>query len=151
MFIEDYMTPDPRTIGADDPLSLAQELMDRHRVRHLPVVDQARRLEGIVTDRDMRSAIGYERSLEKNLTVAEVMSAEPITIPVDAILDEAIAVFCSSRVGALPVMRNRSLVGIITRHDVLKAFQAILGVDEPGSRIEIALPTPPEDLGRTAG
>ena len=151
MFIEDYMTPDPRTIGADDPLSLAQELMDRHRVRHLPVVDQARRLEGIVTDRDMRSAIGYERSLEKNLTVAEVMSAEPITIPVDAILDEAIAVFCNSRVGALPVMRNRSLVGIITRHDVLKAFQAILGVDEPGSRIEIALPTPPEDLALAFG
>jgi acetoin utilization protein AcuB len=146
VFIEDYMTPDPRTIGADDPLRLAQELMDRHHVRHLPVVDRARRLEGIVTDRDMRSAVGYKHNIAEDLTVAEVMSAEPTTIPVDATLDEAVAVFCTSRVGALPVMRNHSLVGIITRHDILKAFRAILGVDEPGCRIEVALPNPAEDL-----
>ena len=146
MFIEEYMTPAPFTVGADDAIGLARELMDQQRVRHLPVVDQARRLEGIVTDRDMRSAIAYERNLDKKLTVGEVMSAEPTTIPVDATLDDAVAVFCSSRVGALPVMRNDTLLGIITRHDVLKAFQAILGLDEPGCRIEIALPNPAEDL-----
>ena len=146
VFIADYMTPDPLTVGADDALGLARQIMDQHHVRHLPVVDQAQRLEGIVTDRDVRSAFGYERNIDKALTVGEVMSAEPSTIPVAATLDDAVAVFCSSRVGALPVMRNQSLVGIITRHDVLKAFQAILGVDEPGCRIEIALPSPAEDL-----
>lgn len=146
MFIEDHMTPDPQTVTADAALGSAQELMDRHKVRHLPVVDGAKRLEGIVTDRDVRSAVGYERRLAEQLTVAEVMTAEPATISVDATLDEAIAVFCTTRVGALPVMRKRTLVGIITRHDVLKAFRMILGVDEPGSRIEIALPEPADDL-----
>lgn len=146
MFIDDYMTRDPITVRDDAPLAQAHALLDKHRFHHLPVLDESGRLVGIVTDRDVRSAVGFEKVLSEKLSVSEVMTADPVTVAPKMTLDEALAIFCSNRFGALPVCDDGKLVGIISTHDVLRAFFQVLGLDQPGCRIEVALPNIRNDL-----
>lgn len=151
MFIADYLTRDPKTVLDSDPVSKAQEILRERNCHQLPVIDDAKRLIGIVSDRDIRSAMGYDRTLGDELRVAEVMTASPTTIRLDAPLDEALEMLCQNRFNALPVMENSTLVGIITRQDILKAFHVLLGLDAPGRRVEIALPNIREDLHAAFG
>jgi acetoin utilization protein AcuB len=151
MFAEDYMTPNPHTIAPSAALIRAADLMKSHRVRHLPVVDSNCRLVGVLSDRDVRSAIGYDRKLGAELTVSEVMTADPTTIEAKTSLDEALRVFCTNRYGSLPVLRSNDLVGILTRSDLLWAFYGLMGLDEAGRRIDVALPNGWADLASAFG
>ena len=58
MFVQSYMTHDPVTLTEQDPVDKAEELMRSRGVRQFPVIDEADRFTGIVTDRDIRSAVG---------------------------------------------------------------------------------------------
>jgi acetoin utilization protein AcuB len=126
--------------------------MQSHGVHQLPTVDEAGRLVGIVTDRDVRSALGYcdalgdnllesyDATLRDNLVVSEIMTTEPTTIALRSTLDEALGLLCHSSFNALPVMDGHRLCGIITKNDLLRAFHHVLGLDKEGTRVEIALP-----------
>jgi acetoin utilization protein AcuB len=131
------------TIDPEASVGAALATMRDHEVRHLPVVDAAGHLVGIVTDRDVRDAIlgptfaaylpprvraRVERLAERleDVRVREVMTWSVITIPDDAPLAQAAAVMFSVRVGSLPVMRQGNVVGIVTERDVLKALAATL-------------------------
>ena len=140
------MTPDPQTVEARASLQRAYELMAASRIRHLPVVDESARLVGILSDRAVREAIGFDMREAARLTVAEIMVAEPATLAGDATLPEALAVFHATRHGALPVVRSGALIGIITRSDILRAFHDTLGLDVEGECLEIALPNGRADL-----
>jgi len=146
VFVDDYMTPDPTTVLPDSRLADAQKLLHENKIHHLPVVDNNGNLLGIITDRDVRSAVGYDHTLSEKLTVEEIMTAEPTTIAANAALHQALAILCNSRFGALPVTTEGRLVGIITHQDMLKAFHKVLGLDKPGKRVEIALPDLRNDL-----
>ena len=146
MFVADYMNSAPPTIGDRDTLAEAQETMVLHGVLELPVVDESGRFVGIITDRDVRSAVGYDRAIPERLRVSEVMTANPRTISLDATLDEALELFCLNRFNALPVMEGLRLAGIITRQNMLRAFHRVLGLDQEGTRVEIALPDLRRDL-----
>lgn len=148
MFVADFMTPAPRTVKETDRLSAAEALLRQRRFHQLPVLDEGGRLVGILSDRDVRSAMGYDDEHGAELSVSEVMTASPKTIPLVATLDEALGVLCNSLFNALPVMRAQELVGIITRRDVLQAFRKVLGLDRSGRRVEIALPNLCEDLSQ---
>ena len=148
MFVEDYMTIDPHTITPGEYISHAHQLMQKNHIHHLPVVDRADRLVGILSDRDIRSAIVYDETRQAKLSVSEIMTPEPATISVSGTLDDALAIFCAQRFGALPVVRFNKLVGILCRSDLLRAFYQVLGLDVPGQRIEVALPNGCEDLAQ---
>jgi acetoin utilization protein AcuB len=146
MFVADFMSKQLVTVLDTDDLQRADALLADHRIHQLPVVDASGRLVGIITDRDIRSAIGYDRALAERLTVQEVMTADPDTVPLDAPLEEALGMLCAHRYGALPVLCGNRLVGVLSRHDLLCALQQILGVDRTGARIEVALPHQHDDL-----
>ena len=148
MFIEDYMSPDPVTVRQDAPLAEAARLMRQHHFRQLPVMDQGGRLVGIITDRDLRQTVGFGEPLRENLIVADVMTVDPITIPLSATMDDAVRVLADRGFGALPVVRSNKLVGIITYMDILRAFAEVFGLDQPGYRIEVALPDGYADVAR---
>ena len=151
MFAEDYMTPNPHTIAPSTDVARAADLMKSHRVRHLLVVDSSDRLVGVLSDRDVRSAVGYDRKIGADLTVSEVMTADPTTIEAKTSVDEALRVFCTNRYGSLPVMRSNELVGILTRSDILWAFYGLMGLDKSGRRIDVALPNGWADLASAFG
>jgi len=140
------MNDKPAVIAERETLAEARAVMDLHHVLELAVLDESGRFVGIVTDRDIRSAVGYGKGLSAKLRVSEVMTADPQTITLGATLDEALSAFCSVRFNALPVMEGPRLAGMLTRHDMLRAFHRILGLDQEGTRVEIALPDACRDL-----
>ena len=109
--------------------------MHRHRIRHLPVVDTAGRLEGIVTDRDLRHyllspavlpSLGREPVAGhlKKARVQDVMTRPVFVTAPETDLKDAVSVMRERRVGALPVLEGRRLVGIITETDLLRRIVA---------------------------
>ncbi len=148
MFVEDYMTADPVTVREDAPVVETARLMRQHGFRQFPVLDEGRRLAGIITDRDILRTVGLDKPLRNDLVVSDLMSADPITIPVSATLDRAIQLLSKHKFGALPVMQSNRLVGIITYIDTLRAVADVFGLDQPGHRVEVALPEGFADLSR---
>jgi acetoin utilization protein AcuB len=138
------MTRKVITVDQEANIFEAQELMTPNNIRHLPVVDKANRLIGIVTDRDIRSALPYrffkesvsETKKEKlsNLRVKDIMSKNPISISPTYTIQDALLLIQDSRVGALPVVDDDGkLTGIISVRDLLRAFTNVLGIGEPGT------------------
>ena len=85
-------------------------------------------LVGIVTDRDLRDAYPTSMMIDRgeaidrfadSVTVEEVMSHDVFTVRPDTPLKKAVGLLRRHRIGSLPVIKNRDLVGIITRSDIL--------------------------------
>ena len=144
MFVSRSMTRKVITVEPDDGIFKAQELMAANTIRHLPVIQPDGRLIGIVTDRDIRSALPYKffkefpREEEKKnfseLKIKNIMSKDPITISPTSTIQDALVMIQDARVGALPVVdENGILKGIISVRDLLRAFINVLGVGEPGT------------------
>lgn len=119
MLVKERMNPRPITIYPGASLAEARALLDRHRIRHLPVVEEGK-LVGIITDRDIRSAASVA-SLEQ-ITVGDAMTRNVITITPETPVQEAAKLMVSHRIGGLPVLKGGEVVGIITETDLLKAF-----------------------------
>ncbi len=144
MFVSRSMTRKVITVAPDDGIFQAQELMAANKIRHLPVIETDNRLIGVVTDRDIRSALPYEffkaspsEEEKKNfaeLKIKDIMTKNPITISPTYTLQDALLMIQDARVGALPVVdENGILSGIISVRDLLRAFINVLGIGEPGS------------------
>ena len=144
MFVSRSMTRKVITVDSETPVIEAQELMADNSIRHLPVVDQNQQLVGIVTDRDIRSALPYnylkdtcseeQREQFCALPVKDIMTKDPIAISPTYTIQDALLLIQNSKVGALPVVDdNRRLKGIISVRDLLRAFINVLGIGEPGT------------------
>jgi acetoin utilization protein AcuB len=144
MFVSRSMTRKVITVNPETTIFEAQELMAKHNIRHLPVVDGANRLVGIVTDRDLRSALPYRffkegiNSADKegfqNLKVKDIMTRKVISIPPSYTIQDALLVVQNSKVGALPVVDDEGhLRGILSVRDLLRAFINVLGIGQPGT------------------
>ncbi len=146
MFVQNHMTPNPTVISPEASVADAWQRLNQGRFHQLPVVDSDGQLIGIVSDRDIRSATGFDPGARMDLRIEELMTADPITITEDATIEEALQLFCRHHFGALPVLNGKRLSGIITRSDLLRAFHELLGLNQPGSRIEVAMPNGTVDL-----
>jgi len=144
MFIDKSMTREVITIGPEATLLDARAKMDENHIRHLPVVKKDNTVIGIITDRDLRSALpsvfskGLEDSKEmeriSKITVGDVMTKNPITISPMNTLEDAIMMMHKMRKGAFPVVDNEGkLKGIITTSDLIRAFINVLGIENPGT------------------
>jgi CBS domain-containing protein len=129
--MKDLMTAPVTTLAPDDSLDLADEIMCFGGFRQLPVLC-GRRLVGILTQRDILGAPGLfapvlglavdTRAALKTLCVWEVMVATVVTIGADASLQDAAEQMLKHRVGCLPVLDGKRLVGIVTTSAVLRAL-----------------------------
>jgi CBS domain-containing protein len=122
MRVADYMTTEPVSVTEDMTMKDAVELLRQHHIRHLPVV-QGRILVGIVSDRDIRKAspsllsgvdMAEYQEVLGNTPISRVMTREPFTVTPDAELREAVQLILDKRVGAIPVVNGKELVGIFT-------------------------------------
>lgn len=150
MFIDRSMTTDVITISPDDVIRTAQALMQRHGIRHLPVVVEEDLLVGIVTDRDLRSALPsrFLSEAEKKdqgrfletMKVKDIMTPNPVTVSPAQTLQDALLMMQKAKVGAFPVVdRNGRLKGIISIRDLTRAFVNVLGFSEPGALLGIVV------------
>ena len=144
MFVSRSMTQKVICIGPDAGIFEAQELMAENKVRHLPVTEFDDRLIGIVTDRDIRSALPYkffktppseeEKQNVSQLKIKDIMTSNPITISPTYTIQDALLIIQDAKVGALPVVDEAGILkGIISVRDLLRAFINVLGIGEPGT------------------
>ena len=137
--VRDHMTTAVQTLTEDAPLRRAVELVLVRRVRHVPIVDAAGAMVGIVTDRDVMRALPsplspiarqmYESLLE-NTPVTKVMTREPITVGAQVSLREAVVTMLERKISGLPVVENGRLAGMLTQTDALRAY---LGLPRKGA------------------
>jgi acetoin utilization protein AcuB len=134
MLVEDVMSRDVVTLSPAETLRETINVLRRKGIRHLPVVADAG-LVGIVTDRDVKRATPsvltgmsneeYD-SVLLTIKVAQFMTRDPITTTPKSPLTHVIRIFIEKRVGALPVVDNGRLVGIVTDVDVLRVALDLL-------------------------
>jgi CBS domain-containing protein len=121
------MTRDVTTLRRNEGLTLADDVMHLGRIRHLPVLDEdGQELVGIVSQRDLfrgalAQALGYghraRRKLLDTLLVKDVMATDVLTTTPETPLAEAARVLIKRKIGCLPVVKDGSLVGILTESD----------------------------------
>lgn len=146
MLLENMMTKNVLTATVDTTVATALEVIREKNIRHLPVVDQAGALVGMVNDRDLRAVVNAARDVAQDWQtkkVGEIMHpSEQNAHPLDHI-DDAARLLYEYKLSALPVIQNGELVGIVTATDVLRAFVELLGVTRPGTLLEVELPDEP--------
>ncbi len=131
MRVEEWMSHPVHTVKPLDTAAHARELLEKYRINQLAVVLK-NELVGIVTDRDLRDAFPSvfqlsERSRSnlpdpQKMAVESIMSHRVLTVQVDDTVRDAAEIMRRERVGALPVLRDGRLVGILTRSDILDAL-----------------------------
>ncbi len=114
--ISTRMTRFARSLTSEATLAEALELMRSMDVRHLPVV-QDLRVVGMVSDRDLRRARGSHRS--EDTAIGEIMSVQVVTIEPEKPISCAADLILVRRIGALPVVDDDRLIGILTSTDLL--------------------------------
>ncbi|MGH7827930.1 MAG: CBS domain-containing protein [Candidatus Binatia bacterium] len=135
--VSDWMTEEVLAVEIFDSLNTARQLMAKRRVNQLPVLDNEA-LVGIVTDRDIRDAyptsmlIGHAKEIDrfaKSFTVEEAMTHNVFTVRPETPLATAVGLLRRHRIGSLPVLKDKKLVGIITRSDILDFVLSGSGIE----------------------
>ena len=131
ILVEDIMSTDVFTLGRNDKLSVADDLMKQQRIRHILVLNADGDLCGILTQRDLFRGIllrslGYgsraEQKMLDSLSIKDAMYDEVFTITPDSTLSDAANLMLSNKVGCLPVVDGERLVGMISEADFVKQF-----------------------------
>ncbi len=136
MRVEELMTAKVFTVEPHDMIDRAFFLIQYEKVRHLPVVEKGK-VVGIVSDRDMYKALGPKsnskviedtNSHELHVIpkkVMNIMRRGVITVTPDTPASEAAGIMADHKIGALPVVENDKLVGILSATDILRVFSKL--------------------------
>lgn len=130
MTVEDCMSTELFTVHADDLLRLAANLMDWRQISHVPVEDDGGRLIGLITFRTLIRTVAGQAKADQ--TVRDVMEVDFPTVPPELPLPEAIETMRLRRIDCLPVAVSGRLVGMLTSHDLLRAFVGCMEKAAPG-------------------
>ena len=119
--VEDIMKTDVLVARPHESIRDAINLMGRNRVSGLPVVDDQQNLLGVVTEYDLLKAFHDQQD---DATIAEIMSTDVVTAPMQATLDELLELFLTSRLRRVLIALDGKLEGVISRRDLLYAAQS---------------------------
>lgn len=148
MLIEEIMVRDVHTLQETSTVREALDVMRKHRIRHIPILNDENTLVGIITDRDLKEAIPstFTPGEHKNIyesTIDAIMTRNPIVgHPMDFV-EESALLFYENQIGCLPVVSNQKLIGIVTETDLLYNYIELTGANQPGSQIEVRVPNVP--------
>lgn len=145
--VRNVMVADPITVKPSDSVETVLQLLEEKHISGLPVVDNAGKVVGVVSEADLLfkekpirmplyltflDSIIYLEPLDKfkhqlkkslGVLVEDVMTSKPITITPDASVSQAAELILNQRINRLPVIDDaEKLVGIVTRNDLLKAL-----------------------------
>ena len=128
--VSKIMATDVVALDRNASLGSAKDIMDQRRLRHFPVLENGN-VVGVVSQRDLfraslASMLGYEERTKKafldNLSIKGIMSDPPITVTGDTGISEAARLMVEKKVGCLPVVDGKRLIGLVTDTDFLKVL-----------------------------
>ena len=136
VLVKHLMSAPVVTFFAEQTIPLAEDVMKYKHVRHLPVIDEERRVVGLVTHRDLlaaqissRSSVTRDerRALQDGVRVGEIMTRDVWTVGPNVPASIAAATLHDHKFGCLPVIdEDGKLIGIITEHDFLRFATKVL-------------------------
>ena len=131
---ESGMILDPITLPPDRPIRDALGLMERFRISGVPIVDEKRRLLGIITNRDLQFETDFARPIREVMTAKHL-----VTAPVGTTLDEAQKILARHKIEKLPVVdKDGALKGLITVKDIFKRQRYPLANKDQHGRLRVA-------------
>lgn len=142
MIVERIMKKNLLTLSPSHTLRDANKIMRENKIRHLPILDEQKKLVGLVAQRDIKNTITklLNKSEEDKILqtpIAEIMVKDPIIgHPLDFI-EEVAVLFYDHKIGSLPIVSQNELVGIVTATDLLYNYIELTGATKPSSRIDI--------------
>ncbi len=148
--VRDAMTREVVTLGPEASAGEALGVCREKGIRHVPIVEEGR-LIGLVSDRDLRDVSPPRGGRDQENTlgwvrVRDIMSTDLVTIgPLDTI-DHVAREIYERKIGCLPVVDGRELVGIITSQDMMRTMIELTGAHVRGSWMEVEVPNQPGAL-----
>lgn len=125
--VEEYTTPDPITAPHNLLVDELVELLEKHSIRHLPVVDGDNKVIGIISERDLRLVAGLELVAHKHVRASDIMTPDPVNVPASTPLDEVAFTMSDMKIGSILVNdENGNFLGIFTASDALNALIEIV-------------------------
>jgi acetoin utilization protein AcuB len=159
MIVRMWMQQDVVVVNPNEPATEAAALMARKRIRRLPVVErrpEGPHLAGMVSASDILHAFPPDvnpfavitpETARNPVTVGEIMSRYLVTTTPDTPIEQAAATMRERKIGALPVLRDHSLVGIITESDIFRAFVSFFTSPDDGIRVTFDMSTGEDVFG----
>jgi len=148
MLVKNWMSTDMVTVDAEGSIQDATKLIKSYNLSLLPVMERGN-LVGVVTEKDMKKAIGEEASsldihellfLISSFKIKDIMTKNPITIPYDATIEEAAQILLDEKISAAPVVdENGTLKGVIKEHDIFRVMVSFTGVRNKGIQFAFQL------------
>ena len=123
--IENFMTCQPHSIGFDQSIAHAREMMSELRVRHLPVL-KGGKLIGILSDRDICLVLTFESPSAVQMKVEEACTEMPYTVAPDTPLRDVAGVMAEKKIGSAIVVEDNKVVGIFTDVDAMRVLSSML-------------------------
>ena len=143
MLVGQIMSTQIVTISPEKGVGQALKLMQKHQIRHLPVLDRDH-MVGWITSRDLREVL--LASMLEDIKVKDVMVQAPLTVSPGTEVEEAARLIHEHKIGGMPVVEGDKLVGVITMQDLVSAFITMLGLLKSSSRLDLLLENRPEAL-----
>ena len=141
MLVRNWMSKPVITIDSNDSMQEAMKLLKQHQIPMLPVMKKDK-LVGIVTDRDLKRASASDATtlevhellfLISKIKVKDIMTKDPVTIPVDFTVEEATEILLKNKISGAPVVDEKGqLVGAITKGDMFRVLISLTGVGKKG-------------------
>jgi acetoin utilization protein AcuB len=141
MLVRDWMSKKVVSIGEDESMQKATAMMKEQKVRMLPVVKKGK-LVGVVSDTDLKRASASDATtldvhellyLLSKIKVKDIMTKDPVTVPVDWTVEEAAEVLMKHRISGMPVVDPHGQVaGVITRDDLFQVLISLSGLGKKG-------------------
>lgn len=148
MLVKNWMSTPPITIAPNNSMQEAMELLKTNRISMLPVVENGR-LVGIVTDADLKKASPSDATtleihellyLLSTVQVKDIMSPNPITVPMDFTIEETSEILADKKIPGMPVMdANGAIAGVITHTDLFKVIISLTGIRKKGIQFAFRL------------
>lgn len=124
--VEEFTTPDPVTAREDMTIDELRALMERHGIRHLPIV-RSGAVVGMISERDVRLVSGLTAAEKLQVRASDIMATEPYVVSAKTPLDQVASAMSAHKLGSVIVNdEDGRFVGIFTAHDALNALVEII-------------------------
>lgn len=157
MIIRDVMTKNPVCVTESTSVTEAKQIMNSRKINKLPVLNNSKKLVGIITKNDIAKVSPSEAttldmyeisSLLAKLTCGKFMTKKVITISESEIVEEAARIMADKNIGCLPVVNDDVVVGIVTESDLFELFVQMFGARESGVRANFQQVDKPGQLSK---
>lgn len=126
--VSEFMQTDLLTVEKDDIIELVGELMDWRQIRFVPVEDEHGNLQGVITSRLLTRCLlkTLREPGDRAIVVADIMIDNPKVVTPDSSIMDAMKLMRKNKIGSLPVVQGKKLVGVITETDFLDITSSLL-------------------------